>query len=182
MASPPRQRAQLAGRFRLSQGAAVALFTGLVAGQPAHSAAGATLLYSLDTWCSLNGTKPVACRVDAIDEGDATIYRHRIGSEERLVRIREQPLVRIELWDAASRQWRSARSAAALLRDNVLCFDGTALCVLNPNYLNSVREEKGQALAGRETVQMTFGADGRVNAYCYDDGCPSPPAAAGARP
>jgi hypothetical protein len=182
MASLPRQRAQLAGRFRLSQGAAAALFTGLVAGQSVHSAAGATLLYSLATWCSLNGTKAVACRVDAIDEGEATIYRHRIGSEERLVRIREQPLVRIELWDAASRQWRSARSAAALLRDNVLCFDGTALCVLNPNYLNSVREEKGQALAGRETVQMTFGADGRVNAYCYDDGCPSPPAAAGARP
>jgi hypothetical protein len=91
MASPPRQRAEFARRFHLAPGAAAALFTGLMAGQPVHSAAGATLLYSLDTWCSLNGTKAVACRVDAIDEGEATIYRHRIGSEERLVRIREQP-------------------------------------------------------------------------------------------
>lgn len=150
-------------------------------GLAVHAPARAELLYSLDTWCSLDGTKPVACRVDAIDEGEATIYRHRIGAVERLVRIREQPLVRIELWDEASRKWRSARSAAVLLGDNVLCFDGTALCVVNPNYLNSIREEKGPALAGRDTVQMTFGTDGRVNAYCYDDGCPAPPAAAGGR-
>lgn len=159
----------------------VPLLTGLLMGLAVQPPVDAELLYSLDTWCSLDGTRPVACRVEAIDEGETTIYRHRIGAVERLVRIREQPLVRIELWDEASRRWRTAGSAAALLGDNVLCFDGTTLCVVNPNYLNSIREEKGPALAGRETLQMTFGSDGRVNAYCYDESCPAPPAAAGAR-
>lgn len=110
----------------------VPLLTGLLMGLAVQPPVDAELLYSLDTWCSLDGTRPVACRVEAIDEGETTIYRHRIGAVERLVRIREQPLVRIELWDEASRRWRTARSAAALLGDNVLCFDGTTLCVVNP--------------------------------------------------
>jgi hypothetical protein len=54
-----------------------------------------------------------------------------------------------------------------------VCFNGTDLCVVNPNYLNSLRQEKGAALSGRDLLKVTFGSDGRINAYCYDDGCPS---------
>jgi hypothetical protein len=54
-----------------------------------------------------------------------------------------------------------------------VCFNGTDLCVVNPNYLNSLRQEKGAALNGRDLLKVTFGSDGRINAYCYDDGCPA---------
>jgi hypothetical protein len=43
--------------------------------------------------------------------------------------------------------------------------------VVNPNYLNSVRQDRAAAMASRDLVKVHFGADGRINATCYDDGC-----------
>jgi hypothetical protein len=43
--------------------------------------------------------------------------------------------------------------------------------VVNPNYLNSVREEKTEALAGRDLVGVKFSPDGRVSLTCYDEAC-----------
>jgi hypothetical protein len=43
--------------------------------------------------------------------------------------------------------------------------------VVNPNYLNSVLQQNPAAMAGRDLVKVHFGADGRINASCYDDGC-----------
>jgi hypothetical protein len=131
-------------------------------GQAVHPPARAELLYSLDTWCSLDGTKPVACRLEAIDEGEATIYRHRIGALERLVWIREQPVVRIELWDEATRHWRTTRSAAALLGENLLCFDGIALCVVNPYDLNRIRDRVDR-LDQRDRNRMRDRYDDRLD-------------------
>jgi len=43
---------------------------------------------------------------------------------------------------------------------------------VNPNYLNSVREDRQDLrLQGRDLVKVHFGPDGRVNATCYDEGC-----------
>jgi hypothetical protein len=64
------------------------------------------------------------------------------------------------------------RSAGALFSSNSICFNGRELCVVNPNYLNSVREDRQDLrLQGRDLVKVHFGPDGRVNATCYDAGC-----------
>mgnify|MGYP007019758134 FL=1 len=62
-------------------------------------------------------------------------------------------------------------SAAARFSTNTICFNGRDLCAINPNYLNSVREDRPDATAGRDLVKVQFGADGRIDLTCYDDGC-----------
>lgn len=128
------------------------------------------VLYTLKTQCSLRGAAPVPCSVEAVDEGSATLYRHRIGSQIETVRISDKP-VRMALWDGSAKQWRSLSRATARFSSNTVCFNGSELCVVNPNYLNSVREGNVPAMAGRDLVKVNFGADGRINASCYDDGC-----------
>lgn len=132
----------------------------------------ADTLYTLDTFCSLNGTDAVRCSVTAVNSGDTTEYRHRIGNKEVVFRIADQPYTRVELWDPAGKRWQSASSAAAIFSLNALCLNGTAFCVVNPNYLNSVREDLGRAANGRDVMEVTFGKNGRINATCYDEGCP----------
>jgi hypothetical protein len=70
-----------------------------------------------------------------------------------------------------SRRWAPVRNATIRFSKNELCFNDRAFCVINPNYLNSVREEAGPAFAGRDLVGLAFGATGRVEVACYDDGC-----------
>jgi hypothetical protein len=132
----------------------------------------ASPLYTLTTSCSLKDAAPVRCTVEAEDQGTVTLYRHRIGKEERTIGIAEEPYVRMGLWNPASRDWQALVSASARLSTNTICFNGSDLCVVNPNYLNSLRQERGAALNGRDLIRVTFGRDGRINAYCYDDGCP----------
>lgn len=150
------------------------LLTGLLFGStlagtlPSH----ADTLYTLDTFCSLNGTDAVRCSVTAVNSGDTTEYRHRIGTKEVVFRISDQPYTRVELWDPAGKRWQSASSAAAIFSLNAICLNGTAFCAVNPNYLNSVREDLGRAANGRDVMEVTFGKDGRINATCYDEGCP----------
>jgi hypothetical protein len=43
--------------------------------------------------------------------------------------------------------------------------------VINPNYLNSVREDRPDATAGRDLIKVQFGTDGRIDLTCYDNGC-----------
>ena len=113
---------------------------------------------------------PVPCKVEAVNEANATLYRHAIGQRNTTVRISDTPL-RMELWDSADGQWRSLTTAAARFSSNTVCFNGRDLCVVNPNYLNSVLQQNPAAMAGRDLVKVHFGADGRINASCYDDGC-----------
>jgi hypothetical protein len=133
-------------------------------------AARAEVLYTLETRCSLQAAVPVPCKVEAVNEGNATLYRHAIGQRNTTVRISDTPL-RMELWDGAGGQWNSLRTAAARFSTNTVCFNGRDLCVVNPNYLNSVLQQNPAAMAGRDLVKVHFGADGRINASCYDDGC-----------
>jgi hypothetical protein len=127
-------------------------------------------LYTLSTQCSIEGGPAQPCVVEATEEEDATFYRHKIGSTTQTVRITENP-VRMTIWDAKSKSWQTLSSAAARFSTNTICFNGRDLCVVNANYLNSVREERPETTAGRDLVKVRFDDTGRVNLSCYDDGC-----------
>jgi hypothetical protein len=132
----------------------------------------AETLYTLESFCSVNGTDAVPCRIEAVNSGDATEYLHRLSNKEVRFRVSDTPYTRIELWDAERKSWRSARNAAAFFELNALCLDGTSFCAINPNYLNSVRQDLGRAVNGRSVLEVHFGKDGRIDASCYDAGCP----------
>ena len=133
-------------------------------------AAAEELLYKLDTTCSLNGGEAQSCSVEAVDDGTATLYRHRIGSRTETIRISDTP-TRMARWIESSKQWSPLTSAGARFSTNTICFNDRDLCVVNPNYLNSVQEESPVAMADRDLVRVHFGSDGRVDITCYDDGC-----------
>jgi hypothetical protein len=146
--------------------------SGLLAAPPAGAAppvAAPQTLYSLETKCALQGAAPVVCTVEAIDEGGATLYRHRIGNSVQSVRVTADPS-RMEMWDSASRSWRHLRSAEARFSTNTVCFNDRELCVVNANYLNSLLEDRPD-LRGRDYVRAHFGPNGRVDLLCYDGGC-----------
>ena len=131
----------------------------------------ANVLYRLSTQCALQGAAPVPCSVEAVDSGGATLYRHRIGNSVETVRITSDP-VTMAIWSHSSKDWRPLRGASARFSTNTVCFNGKDLCVVNPNYLNSVREDRSNTrLQGRDLVMVHFGSDGRVDASCYDDAC-----------
>ncbi len=127
-------------------------------------------LYKLDTKCSIKGGEPQACVVEAVNEGNATLYRHSIGKKVETIRITDSP-VRMSVWVDSTKTWKNLDSAAARFSTNTVCFNGRDLCVINPNYLNSVREDRPDAMAGRDLIKVQFGADGRIDLTCYDDGC-----------
>lgn len=127
-------------------------------------------LYKLDTKCSIKGGEPRACVLEAVNEGNATLYRHSIGKRVETIRVTDSP-VRMSLWVESQKSWKNLDSAAARFSTNTICFNGRDLCVINPNYLNSVKEDRPDATAGRDLVRVKFGADGRVDLTCYDDGC-----------
>jgi hypothetical protein len=129
----------------------------------------AEVLYSLQTKCSLRGAAPIPCTVEAVNEEGATLYRHRIGTEVRTVRVTAEPS-RMTIWDPASKQWQNLRSAVARFSTNTVCFNNRDLCAVNPNYLNSLLEDRPD-LRGRDYVQAHFGKEGRVDVICYDGGC-----------
>lgn len=127
-------------------------------------------LYILKTQCSLGGAAAVPCSVEAVNENGATLYRHAIGARIETIRITDKP-IKMSWWDDKAKQWRPLSRASARFSSNTVCFNGNELCVVNPNYLNSVREDNVAATAGRDLVKVNFGADGRINASCYDVGC-----------
>jgi hypothetical protein len=129
----------------------------------------AEVLYSLETRCALRGAAPVPCRVEAINEAGVTLYRHTIAGLTHTLRISDQPAL-FTLQKPGSQSWTPVRSAAVRFSTNTLCLNGTDLCVVNPNYLNSLLQER-QDFRGRDLVRVRFAANGRVDLLCYDDGC-----------
>lgn len=136
---------------------------------PAVAAAEAAVLYTLRTKCSLKGAAAVPCTVEARNEAGVTLYRHSIGTTIQTVRISDQPS-RMSLWDGAAKSWQPLRNAAVLFSSNTLCFNDKELCVVNPNYLNSLLQDRPD-FRGRDLIQAHFDATGRVNLTCYDNGC-----------
>jgi len=130
------------------------------------------LLYSLDTTCRIGQGKPQPCQVEAVEVGDATEYRHRLGARTISYRILEDPYVRIQGRKAAGDPWTSVRNAWINFSTNELCFNDRAFCVVNPTFLNDVKADaRGPALNERNTVGLAFGPSGRVDIACFDDGC-----------
>lgn len=127
-------------------------------------------LYTLETTCTVAGGASEPCVVEATTTAEGTSYRHTIGERVHTVRISDGP-TRMSLWDAGTSTWKPLSSAAARFSTNTICFNGVDLCAVNANYLNSVREERPEATAGRDLVQVRFDDSGRVNLSCYDDGC-----------
>ncbi len=128
-------------------------------------------LYTITTTCSLKGAAPVPCTVEAVDVGEATEYRHRIGATKVTYRVFDDPYVRVDGMDPATGSWIPARNASIRFSSNELCFNDRAFCVVNPNYLNSVRQEAGTNFTGRDLVGLSFGSKGRVDVACFDEGC-----------
>jgi len=156
-------RVLLMAVMALGAGAAIRLCS-------APAMAQTTTLYRLETTCTVRGGAPQDCVVEALDEGDTTVYRHTIGSRVEVVRVSDPPL-RMSILDAPTGRWRQLQSAGARFSTNTICYDDRDLCVINPNHLNSVREERVDSLEGRDLVGVRFGADGRVILTCYDEGC-----------
>lgn len=129
----------------------------------------AEVLYSLTTKCSLKGAAPAPCTVEAVNEDRATLYRHTIGGITHTLRISDQP-ARFSLWDATAKGWQPLRNAAVRFSTNTLCLNDQALCVVNPNYLNSLLQERPD-FRGRDLVRAHFASNGRVDVLCYDTGC-----------
>ncbi|MEO1004005.1 MAG: hypothetical protein AAFX65_12960 [Cyanobacteria bacterium J06638_7] len=134
-------------------------------------AARAETLYSLTTTCSFAGAAPAPCVVEAVEVGEATEYRHTVGERTITYRVFDDPFVRIEGRNPDTGSWSPARNALIRFSTNELCFNNGALCVVNPNFLNSVREDAGTSLTGRDLMALGFGEDGRVDVTCFDDGC-----------
>lgn len=128
-------------------------------------------LYTLTTTCSLKGGAALPCVVEAVDLGDATEYRHKLGTTVVSYRVFDDPYVRIEGMNPATGTWTPVRNASIRFSSNELCFNDRAFCVVNPNYLNSVREEAGTTFTGRDLVGLSFGSNGRVEVACFDAGC-----------
>lgn len=156
-------RTTLCSRIGLLAAAATAF-----AAVPAWAQTGT--LYKLDTKCSVKGGEPQACVVEAVNDGNATLYRHIMGKTVETIRVTDSP-VRMSVWVDSTKSWKNLDNAAARFSTNTICFNGRSLCVINPNYLNSVREDRPDATAGRDLVQVKFGGDGRIDLTCYDDGC-----------
>ena len=135
---------------------------------PGHSAE--VMLYTLETQCSRAAAAPVNCTVEAINEGKSTRYRHRIGQTIETVRITDDPLT-MTLWNPETKRWQFLRNASGRFSTNTVCFNDQDLCVINPNYLNSVRQDNPAKMAGRDLVRVHFGSDGRIDASCFDAGC-----------
>jgi hypothetical protein len=93
-----------------------------------------------------------------------------MGTVTETIRIRDQP-VRMDRWISGTKAWQPVKRAEVRFSTNTICFDGTDLCVVNPNYLNSVRQDRPEQMKDRDHVMVHFGSDGRVDASCYDDGC-----------
>ena len=134
------------------------------------SPGGAQVLYKLDTTCTIKGGAPVPCTVEAVDEGMSTLYRHRTGTATETIRITDSP-VRMTRWNPATKEWQPLQQAGARFSTNTVCFNGLDLCVVNPNYLNSVLQSNATALAKRDLVRVHFGPTGRIDLTCYDEGC-----------
>jgi len=139
-------------------------------GLGALPAARAEVLYKLESECSFNRGAPVPCTVEAGSEGKATIYRHVAGDKVVTIRVSDDPS-RIEMLDASSGKFVTVKSAGARFSTNTICYNNRDFCVVNPNYLNSIRQDSPQQFAGRDLVRVTMNTEGRVALICYDDVC-----------
>lgn len=147
----------------------VPAFLGLLVLASALPAA-AELLYRFETRCSLTGGPLQPCVVEASKDGETISVQHTIGRRTETIRFSDAPL-RVSRRQLSTSQWQPVRLLGLRFSTKTVCFDGRMLCVINPNYLERVRQGNPLLVEGRDLVRVHFGRDGRIDASCFDEGC-----------
>ena len=124
-----------------------------------------TPLYKLETNCSLNGSDQ-RCTVEAFDGSDATVYRTTANGETLSFRLIDKPEQRAaQLWNAQSKGWVGLDALSLDFTSNTLCINGQQLCMVNPNYFASIRDDHPDLRS--DLIVARFDAkDGRLAAIC----------------
>ncbi len=151
--------------IRLGLAAALAAL-GIAAPGLAQSKTAATLLYSLDTDCSVNGVVN-RCKVEAFDAKGTTLYRTTVSDNRISFRLVDLSDLRgAQIWDKDAKTWVGLDRLSLDFKTNTLCINGEALCFTNPNYFASLREHFPELRA--DLIKARFNAqDGRLSAICY---------------
>lgn len=127
---------------------------------------GSTLLYSLETDCSVKDVEN-RCKVEAFDGLDTTVYRTTVNSDRISFRLVDRNELRgAQIWDQASKSWRGLDRLSLNFKANELCINGRELCLINPNYFASLREDYPYLRADLIVARFDL-KDGRLAAICY---------------
>lgn len=148
---------------------AAALTAALVLASPAADAQSTdsyNRLYVLQTNCSVRG-KPQRCQVEAFDSKTATVYRTTIDGVRTSYRLVDTPGQRgAQLWSNDSRSWVTLSKLSLDFDTRTLCLNGDELCVENPNYFASLRQQYPD-LRSDLIVARFNGKTAQLSAICY---------------
>lgn len=147
----------------------VTIATSLGAGDAsalAQTNSAASPLYSLQTQCTVHGSEQ-RCQVEAFDGKDATVYRTTINGARTSFRLIDTPGNRsAQLWNSERRSWIALDKLSLDFGTRTLCLNGDALCVVNPNYFASLKQEYPD-LRSDLIVARFDGKTGLLSAICY---------------
>ena len=146
-----------------------ALGAGLVLASPSAEAQGNesySRLYVLQTNCSVRGM-PQRCQVEAFDGKSATVYRTTIDGLRTSYRLVDTPGQRgAQLWSNDSRSWVALGKLSLDFDTRTLCLNGDQLCVENPNYFASLRQQYPDLRS--DLIVARFDAKtAQLSAICY---------------
>ena len=124
------------------------------------------LLYRLETNCSVTDVQN-RCTVEAFDGSSSTVYRTTLKGETISFRLIDEPERRgAQLWDGQTRSWVALDELSMDFTSNELCINGQQLCMINPNYFASIRDDH-PSLRSDLIVARFDAKDGRLAAICY---------------
>lgn len=148
--------------------AALAALTTLTATAPVRAQANQTArpLYTLQTDCAVAG-EVGRCTVEAFDGNRATLYRTTVKGRRISFRLVDQSDLRgAQLWNPKQNAWVGLDRLSLDFATNTLCINGEELCIHNPNYFASLREEYPTLRS--DLIKARFTAkEGRLAAICY---------------
>lgn len=131
-----------------------------------------TLLYTLKTTCTVAGQE-LPCEIQAKDTPDYTVYATRVANGERTVRLGDRPSLIGQIWNTETKQWQPLQAMTVDVANKLICYDKT-FCMYNPNFINSLKENRPGFRQAQQQIRARFDATGRVNAICFDQGCDQP--------
>lgn len=123
-------------------------------------------LYSLQTDCLVAG-KAERCQVKVFDGIGTTVYRTSVGGQNISFRLIDTAGLRgAQLWDKQQNGWIGLNRLSLNFTTNQLCINGQVLCMVNPNYFASLRQDYPNLQT--DLIVSRFSAkDGRLGAICY---------------
>ena len=123
-------------------------------------------LYSLETNCLIQNQNS-RCTVEASDGKDATLYRVKTQGRTISFRLIDSAVLRgAQLWDTDQKKWVALDRLSLDFKNNQMCINGNELCLTNPNYFASLRQDYPNLKADL-IVSRFNAADGRLSAICY---------------